>query len=261
MKILAINSSHRGDKGLTRFFIDKIFDGASTSKAECEVITLAKYKINRCLSCYQCQTQEYHLQCVYNEKDDVQTIFDKMSEADIIIFATPIYLMNMTGLLKIFLDRLYGTMDIHDARLSNGLIHHHINPLISSKPFVTLVVCGNLENESLKSVVSYFQTYAKFMESKQVGVLVRNASSLFDTTNNPKVAINFPKIFEVCSSFEKAGSELATLGYIRRSTQRKASQEVIRVPFFSILKKFRPIKEKVVEYLRESSIQPPPTNL
>jgi multimeric flavodoxin WrbA len=254
MKILAINSSHRGDKGLTRFFIDKIVLGARNSGADCEVITLVQYKINRCLSCYKCQTQEHHLQCVYNEKDDVQMIFQKMIEADIIIFATPIYLMNMAGLLKIFLDRLYGTMSIHDARLSNGLIHHHINPLISSKPFVTLVVYANLENESSKNVVSYFRTYAKFMESKQVGVLVRNASSLFDHENNPKLATDFPKTLEVCQAFEKAGGELATLGYIRCSTQRKANQEVIPVPFFGFLKRFRPIKKRVIKYLRNSSI-------
>jgi hypothetical protein len=91
------------------------------------------------------------------------------------------------------------------------------------------------------------------MESKQVGVLIRNASSLFDYTNNPKSATNFPKTIEVCNYFEQAGNELATLGYIRNSTQRKANQEVIPVPFFGFLKRFRPVKESVVKYLRDSS--------
>lgn len=253
MKILAINASHRGDRGLTRFFIDRLFDGARASGADCEVITLAKYEINRCLSCYRCQTPEHRLRCVYGERDDVQLIFGKMIEADILVFATPVYLMSMTGLLKVFLDRLYGTMSVRDARLSHGLIHHHVNPLISSKPFVTLVVCGNIENEASKNVVSYFRTYARFMESKQVGVLVRNASSLFDHANNPRLATDFPKTLEVCKAFERAGSELATLGHIRRSTQRKANQEVIPVPLFSLLKRFRPVKKKVVEYLRRSA--------
>jgi multimeric flavodoxin WrbA len=176
MRIIAINASHRGDKGTTLFFIDRLFCGASRAGAECDIITLAKCKINRCLSCYRCQTVEPRLLCVYNDKDDVRMIFDKMSGADIIVFATPVYLMNMSGLLKTFLDRTYSTMDCTDGRLSNGLIHHHINPTISSKPFVTLVVCGNLENETWKNVTSYFRMYARFMETRQVGVLVRNAS-------------------------------------------------------------------------------------
>jgi multimeric flavodoxin WrbA len=253
MRIVAINSSHRGDKGLTRFFIDTIFRGAGEAGADCEVVTLAKLKINRCLSCYRCQTGDPHLICVYNDKDDVRMIFDKMSGADIIVFATPVYLMNMTGLLKALLDRMYSTMDINDARLSSGLIHHHVNPAISSKPFVALVVCSNLENESSKNVTSYFRTYAKFMEARQVGVLVRNASALFDCAHNPSLGKDFPKIFDVFKAYEQAGHELATLGYIRNSTQRKANQEVVPLPFFGVLKHFRPIKERVIEYLRDGS--------
>ncbi len=92
MRIVAINASHRGDKGITRFLIDRLFNGASRAGADCEVITLAKLRINRCLSCYQCQTGESHLVCVYNDKDDFKTIFTKMASADTIVFATPIYL-------------------------------------------------------------------------------------------------------------------------------------------------------------------------
>jgi multimeric flavodoxin WrbA len=250
MRIVAVNSSHRGNKGFTRFFIDRVLQGASEAGADCEVITLAKLKINRCLSCYRCQTGEPHLVCVYNDKDDVRMIFDKMSSVDIIIFATPVYLMNMTGLLKTLLDRMYSTMDINDARLSSGLIHHHINPAISSKPFVILVVCSNLEDETWKNVTSYFRTYAKFMETRQVGSLVRNASLLFDYANNPALGKDFPKIFKVCKAYEQAGRELATLGYIQHRTQRKANQEVVPLPFFSVLKHFRPIKKRVIEYMR-----------
>jgi hypothetical protein len=55
---------------------------------------------------------------------------------------------------------------------------------------VTLVVCSNLEDETWKNVTSYFRTYAKFMEVRQVGGLVRNASLLFDYANNPAVEID-----------------------------------------------------------------------
>jgi multimeric flavodoxin WrbA len=250
MRIVAINSSHRGSKGFTQFFIDRIFKGATEAGADCEIITLAKLKINRCLSCSQCQTGERHLVCVQNDKDDVGMIFDKMSSADIIVFATPIYLMNMTSLLKTLLDRMYSTMDVRDGRLSSGLIHHHVNPAISSKPFVTLVVCGNLENEAWKNVTNYFRTYAKFMEARQVGVLVRNASMLFDYTHNPALGKDFPKIFDVCRACEQAGRELVTLGHIRYSTQRRANQEVVPIPFFGLLKHFRPIKKRIIEYVR-----------
>ncbi len=58
MNILAIDASYRGDWGQTRFFVDHLFRGASDSDAACEVVTLARLKINRCLSYHRCQTDE-----------------------------------------------------------------------------------------------------------------------------------------------------------------------------------------------------------
>ena len=62
MRIVAINASHRGDKGLTRVFIDRIFHGVAQAGADCQVITLAKLEIDRC------QTDQSHLTCVYNDR-------------------------------------------------------------------------------------------------------------------------------------------------------------------------------------------------
>ena len=255
MRIVAINASHRGDKGFTRFFLDRLMHGATAGGAECDVVTLAKLQINRCISCFRCQTGQPHLVCVYRGKDDAAGVFEKMAGADIIIFATPIYMMNMAGLLKIFLERMYSTMDINDVRLSSGLIHHHINAALSSKPFVVLVTCVNVETQTYKSVTSYFRTYAKFMEARQVGVLVRNGSTLFDYQKNPKLGKDFPRIFAVCRAYEQAGRELATQGFIRRSTQRAANQEIVPLPFFRVLKHFRPIRKRFIEYVRKMTEQ------
>ena len=84
MKILAINASYRGDQGHTRFLIDHLFRGAVSAGAQCEVVTLARVKINRCLGCEQCQTAEQYLQCVYDGKDGVRSIFEKMAAADLL---------------------------------------------------------------------------------------------------------------------------------------------------------------------------------
>jgi multimeric flavodoxin WrbA len=253
MRIVAINSSHRGDKGLTRFFLDRLVHGAAAAGADCEVITLAKLRMNRCISCRRCQTGEPHLRCVYHDKDDVAMVFEKMAGADLLIFATPIYMMAMASLLKVFLERMYSTMDISDVRLSSGLIHHHINPALSSKPFVVLVVCVNVEKETWKSVTSYFRTYARFMEARQAGVLVRNACELFDPQKQPASGQDSVRLSAVCTAYEQAGCDLATRGFIRRSTQRAANQEVVPVPFFRLLKHFRPVKNWVVEYARKQS--------
>jgi multimeric flavodoxin WrbA len=251
MRLLAINASHRGDKGFTRFFVDRLFQGATEAGADCEVVTLARLKINRCLSCYHCQNGKTHLECVYQDRDDTRMVFDKMAAADILVYATPVYLMSMSGLLKTFLDRTYATMDIRQGRLSNGLIHHDVNPAISSKPFVTLAVCGNLEDETWRNIASYFRTYARFMEARQAGVLIRNASMLFDYASRPALSRDFPATLDVIAAYAQAGRELAAAGRIRRATQHRANQEVVPVPFFRLLKRLPPVKRRILAYMNK----------
>jgi putative NADPH-quinone reductase len=250
MKIIAINASHRGEKGHTYFLIKKIFQGASADKATCEVITLAALTINRCLACGRCHTEKSRLHCVHDDKDDVRGVFQKMAEADLIIYATPVYVFGMSGLLKTFMDRMYATGDIFDLRLSErGLLFHHVDRAICSKPFVTLVCCDNLEDETPRNVLSYFRTFSRFMDAPQVGVLVRNGGRLSGYGHNPNLEKKVPKIVEVYAAYEQAGRELATEGRIRRATQRRANREIVPAPLFGIMKRLpcKPLKRKIIE--------------
>jgi hypothetical protein len=214
------------------------------------VITLAKLKINRCLACLQCHTDAHLLRCVYDDKDDVRAIFCKMAEADLIIYATPVYVFGMTGLLKTFLDRLNATGDSRVLRATNsGLLFHHIDHTICSKPFVTLVCCDNSEDETPKNVLVYFRTFSRFMDAPHVGELVRSSGLMFGYGKDPARENKFPKIRQIYAAYEQAGRELATEGRIRQATQRRANQEIIPVPFFSLIKRLRSksFKEKFVE--------------
>ena len=251
MKILAINSSLRGEHGHTGYLIGKIFEGATSAGATCESIILSKHKINRCLACDKCQKKEHYLRCVQEDKDDVKMIFDKMAAADIIIYATPVYVFAMSSLLKTLIERMYGTADCSDLRLSkSGLMFHHINKAISSKPFVTLVCCGNMENETPKNVTAYFHTFAKFMDARQAGVLVRNAGAIADYGMDPSRQQIFPKLKKAYAAYIEAGRELATMGAISRKTQKAANQEILPIPMFHIIKNIRPFKSKFVEKAR-----------
>lgn len=252
MKILAINSSHRGDNGYTRFLIDKLFQGATEAGAACEVVTLARLKINRCTGCNLCHTEEHYLTCIYDSKDDVREVFNKMIEADIIIFATPVYIFSMSGLMKIFLDRINATGDSDDLQLSkSGLLFHHINRKICSKPFVVLVCCNNIESETSKNILSYFKTYSKFMDAQQVGVLVRKSGKIVGYGTNSQKENGYPKIHEVYKAYYQAGKDLAILGRIRRVTQNKANQDILPIPLIAkMLMKFKFIKRRMIGIIR-----------
>jgi multimeric flavodoxin WrbA len=252
MKILAINSSHRGDTGYTKFLIDKLFPGAIEAGAKCEVVTLARLKINRCISCDNCHSKEHYLTCIYDDKDDIRAIFQKMSVADIIIFGTPVYIFNMSGLMKIFLDRLTATGDPNEMQLSeSGLIFHYTDHSICSKPFVVLACCDNMENETTKNVLSYFKTYSKFMDAPQAGILVRQLGKMVGHGKDTEKEKKYPKIQNVYKAYYQAGKELAIKGKISRSTQHKANQNILPIPsiiiFFMKYKFFKKLMFNVIK--------------
>jgi multimeric flavodoxin WrbA len=249
VKIVAINASHRGDKGFTQFLIDKVAAGATQEGASFETLVLSKHKINPCIGCQVCHTGQNYLKCIYEDKDDVKGIFDKMREADIIIFATPVYLFNMSGLLKVFLDRINSTGDSGKLQLSkSGLFFHHIDRELCSKPFILLVCCDNIEDETPKNVISYFRTYSKFMDAPMVGTLVRTSGKLIGHGKSLKKEKEFPKIYDVYEAFQQAGRDLATLGKIHPKTQTRTNQQIISIPpLLNLLMKFRPFKKRAIE--------------
>lgn len=64
-------------------------------------------RIEPCIACRKCQKDWTVFGCRYN--DDVQEIFDKVLESDVIVLATPIYSWYCTPPMKSLLDRLvYG---------------------------------------------------------------------------------------------------------------------------------------------------------
>ncbi|MFH1139245.1 MAG: flavodoxin family protein [Pseudomonadota bacterium] len=252
MKILVINGSCRGGKGFTRFLSDLLLQGAAEAGARGEVVDLAHCRVNRCLSCGKCNTPAQYLKCVFEDQDDVKEIFRKMVEADILVFATPIYIFTLSGLLKIFLERMYARADVFDLRLTqSGLFFHHIDPALCSKPFVVLACCDNQEKETLKNVVSYFRTYARFNDARQVGLLLRGSGRFAGHGRDPAALKNIPRLPAVYEAFRRAGRELALNGKISRSTEKAAAQNILPIPaVFRLLGRFKPVKRKLIEQAR-----------
>ena len=99
MKIIIINGSAR--KGNTLTAINALIKGAS-EKNEIEVIEPDKLQIAPCKGCGACQC---HKGCVDN--DDTNPTIEKITSADMILFATPVYWWGMSAQLKLIIDKCY----------------------------------------------------------------------------------------------------------------------------------------------------------
>ncbi len=103
MKILIINGSPR--KGNTKFALETMKSALKEKyqHATCEFVNVATLKIAGCINCDACKNNSGN--CIH--KDDTATYMDKMLEADVLIFGTPVYWWGMSGQLKIFIDKFY----------------------------------------------------------------------------------------------------------------------------------------------------------
>jgi len=100
-KIIALNGSPRRE-GSTAALVNEIFKAAREKGAETKSYNLNEINIKGCQSCYNCKAQG---RCVL--LDDMQELYDEIASADGIIFATPVYMWQMSSQLKLVVDRLY----------------------------------------------------------------------------------------------------------------------------------------------------------
>jgi multimeric flavodoxin WrbA len=248
MKILAINGSHRGEAGNTQWLLGKVAEGAMAAGAEFETLMLADRKIIPCAGCSKCQTPEQLNHCIYEDEDDVKDIFEKMRAADILIYATPVYVFNISGLMKTFMDRMNSTVGGGGLKVTNsGLFFIQTDREFHQKPFAVLTCCGNVEDETTKNVVSYFTTVAKFLDAPMVGMLVRKSVGTMEESRGKAEGELKPAVREVLDAYVQAGRELATQGRIAAGTEKKANQNLLGIPFFDTLMKFRFFKEMAVK--------------
>lgn len=97
--VLIISASPRKG-GNSDLLCDRFLAGAREAGHQAEKIFLRDKKINYCLGCGVCNTTHA---CV--QKDDMAPLLDKMVNADVIVFATPVYFYSCDGQLKTFIDR------------------------------------------------------------------------------------------------------------------------------------------------------------
>ena len=98
-KVLVISSSFRNNSN-SEALADQFMEGAKASGNEAEKITLGGKHIEFCKGCLACQKLG---KCVI--ADDTNVIVEKMLNADVLVFASPVYYYSICGQLKTMLDR------------------------------------------------------------------------------------------------------------------------------------------------------------
>lgn len=151
MKVVTINGSPRGRNSTSKIMIDAF----TRYIGDCDIvdITLAENDIQNCQGCYLCWINGSG--CVID--DDFKKIVALSNGADLIVFASPVYFKNITGLLKNFIDRLTSTGSPHVEKKGE------------SPKFVMLANCGFPYESEFEVISLWIKKFAASMNSTLVG--------------------------------------------------------------------------------------------
>lgn len=98
-KVLIISSSPRKG-GNSEALVKSFADGVAENGHSMEIVYLREKRIDFCRGCFACQKKGH---CVID--DDAVEIAAKMHDADVLVFASPVYYYSVSGQLKTMLDR------------------------------------------------------------------------------------------------------------------------------------------------------------
>ena len=98
-KVLILSTSPRINSN-SEALAEAFASGANEANNDVEIIRMREKNIRFCLGCFACQKTG---KCVI--KDDMAAIVPRMEQADVLVFATPIYYYEMSGQMKTLLDR------------------------------------------------------------------------------------------------------------------------------------------------------------
>ena len=117
IKVLGVSGSARDvndmaqEESNSEALLKKCLDYCKGLGADTEIISLRKYNIQHCKACYSTVNTQCHFYCSCYPKgtprgDDMTNIlYDKILEADAIIFATPVNNFKISTLMAAFIDR------------------------------------------------------------------------------------------------------------------------------------------------------------
>jgi len=211
MNVLAFNGSPRGKRSNTDRILQPFLEGARDAGAETETIYLKDLNIKPCLGCFTCWTKTPG---VCAQKDDMSLLLEKMRHADIVVYATPLYIFTVSGLMKNFMDRTIPLADPHILKQGG---HYSMHPPryddMPKQHIVLISNCGFPERENFSALVEMFHHLTKDPNLEIVATILRPMGELL---RRPELQSFLIWYFQ---AVHQAGRELIELGHITPETQ------------------------------------------
>lgn len=231
MKIVAYNGSPKGKNSATHLMIDEFLKGSQEKGAEVVNYTLSEKNIQHCKGCFHCWYVEKN-KCILD--DDMKDAMSYFDDADVLILGTPLYFDNVSGMLKVFLDRCiaYGSYFIEKDEHGESKHIDAYKEKHNGKPAPKIVVISNggfPEKSQFQALEFMMDRMARNMSSEVIARIFRGQGPLL-TLQNEQLS---PIIDNYKELLKQAGREIVTQKSISKQTQEKLDSPLIPIDIYN----------------------------
>jgi len=219
MKVLALNGSPRGKNGNTEVILKPFLKGCEEAGADIETIYLTKKNIKHCNGCFSCWNKTPG-KCVH--KDDMEDLLVKVSDTDIMVYATPLYYFTVTGIMKDFMDRMLPLSNKEIVKI--GEKYGHPRRVKREAPVMAVLIsnCGFPGDYNFSGLLETFKVMTK---GNLAGAILCAQGGILQAIHSNAMLEKLYSPFFL--ALENAGKEIVNQGYINNGTQNILNKDFI----------------------------------
>lgn len=216
MKVLALNSSPRKEgQSKTERMLTHLVNGMQEAGAEVETVHLREKKIRNCAGCFTCWTKTPGI-CIH--KDDMtKELFPIWLEADLVVYASPLYHFHLNAAMKAFIERTLPVLEPFFKEKENRTHHpmRHRHPKM-----VFLSVAGFPEDE----IFDQLSAWVQFVYGRAGAVV----AEIYRPAAETMVSAAFrDKARDVFAATAQAGREIVESMQVQPDTMKRIKQEIV----------------------------------
>ena len=167
--IVVVSGSPRTN-GNTEIIADAFIKGAEAAGNTVTKLLLSTLKINGCTDCKYCFSHEG--QCV--QRDGMDDIYPALRNADMLVFATPIYFHGFTAQMKAMIDRLYVAMGKSFPITETAL----------------LTVYADTDTTVCEPIIAHYTAFTEYLKWENKGIIaVDSVEEKGDISGHPSLKL------------------------------------------------------------------------
>jgi multimeric flavodoxin WrbA len=144
-------------------------------------------------------------------------------QSDLVVMATPVYVHNVTGIMKTFLDRLMPIIDPHLVKMENGYTGH-IKKYDNYPKFGVIATGGFPEQKCCEFISQYFNRIAMDLYSEVLFEIYKGEAVLLKTAD--KIGLG-SLLDEYKQNVRKAAKEVVENMKISEATAQQLNQPFV----------------------------------